>query len=65
MSRFLNRVWLYLRHVDYLLFALVAAVSVYSLVLLKSVSRATTANYFTTQLFAIALGFVGAWFNPD
>ena len=62
MSRFLNRVWLYLRHVDYLLFALVAAVSVYSLVLLKSVSRATTANYFTTQLFAIALGFVGAWF---
>lgn len=62
MYRFFNRVWLYLRHVDYLLLSLVMAVSLYSLLLLKSVSRATTANYFTTQLFAIILGFVGAWF---
>lgn len=50
----------YVRRADILLWLLLAAISVYSLVLLKSVSRATESNYFRTQLIAIALGVAGA-----
>lgn len=51
----------YLKRVDILLWLLLAAISVYSLLLLKSVSRAATeSNYFRTQLLAIALGVIGA-----
>ena len=50
----------YLRRTDILLWLLLAAISVYSLVLLKSVSRAVTeSDYFRTQLLAVCLG-VGA-----
>lgn len=50
----------YIRRADILLWLLLAAISAYSLILLKSVSRATEANYFRTQLLAIALGVAGA-----
>lgn len=50
----------YIRRADIILWLLLAAISVYSLILLKSVSRATESNYFRTQLLAIGLGFIGA-----
>lgn len=50
----------YVKRADIILWLLLAAISVYSLVLLKSVSRATEANYFRTQLLAIVLGVTGA-----
>ncbi len=52
----------YLRRADIILWLLLAVISSYSLVLLKSVSRATEANYFRTQLLAIGLGVVAAIF---
>ena len=51
--------WDYIRRADVILWILLAAISAYSLILLKSVSRATESNYFRTQLLAVALG-VGA-----
>ena len=51
--------WNYIRRADIILWLLLAAISAYSLLLLKSVSRATESNYFRTQLLAVALG-VGA-----
>lgn len=51
--------WDYIRRADIILWLLLAAISAYSLILLKSVSRATESNYFRTQLLAVALG-VGA-----
>lgn len=50
----------YLKRADIILWLLLAAISAYSLILLKSVSRATEANYFRTQLLAIGLGVAGA-----
>jgi len=50
----------YIRRADIILWLLLAAISVYSLILLKSVSRATESNYFRTQLLAIGLGFIAA-----
>lgn len=50
----------YVKRTDILLWLLLAAISVFSLVLLKSVSRVTETNYFRTQLLAIALGVAGA-----
>lgn len=50
----------YLRRADILLWLILAAISVYSLLLLKSVSVATETDYFRTQLFAIGLGVAGA-----
>ncbi len=50
----------YVKRADILLWLILALISVYSLILLKSVSRATEANYFRTQLFAIGLGVIGA-----
>lgn len=52
----------YIKRTDILLWLILCAISVYSLILLKSVSRATIADYFKTQLFAIALGVVAAIF---
>lgn len=52
----------YLKRADIILWLLLAAVSTYSLLLLKSVSRATIDDYFRTQLLAIALGVCGAVF---
>lgn len=50
----------YIRRADVILWLLLAAIAVYSLILLKSVSRATEYNYFRTQLFAVGLGIAGA-----
>lgn len=50
----------YIRRADIILWLLLCAISVYSLILLKSVSRATVADYFKTQLVAIALGCAAA-----
>lgn len=60
MKRYFRGVVKYISRADILLWLILAAISVYSLLLLRSVSRATTANYFRTQLLAIGLGFVGA-----
>lgn len=50
----------YIRRADIILWLLLAGISVYSLLLLKSVSNASTDNYFRTQLMAIGLGVIGA-----
>ncbi|MCH5354030.1 MAG: FtsW/RodA/SpoVE family cell cycle protein [Acutalibacter sp.] len=50
----------YIKRADIILWLLLILISVYSLILLKSVSRATESNYFRTQLLAIGLGISGA-----
>lgn len=50
----------YIRRADVILWILLAAISAYSLILLKSVSRATESNYFRTQLLAVGLGVAAA-----
>ncbi len=60
ITRALKGFWNYIRRADILLWLLLAGIAVYSLLLLKSVSRATTENYFRTQVLAVALGIVGA-----
>ncbi len=60
LNRIFKSVFDYLKRADILLWFLLAAISVYSLVLLKSVSRATVADYFRTQFLAIILGVTGA-----
>lgn len=50
----------YLKKADLILWFLLAAISAYSLLLLRSVDLATGSTYFKTQLFAIGLGVVGA-----
>lgn len=52
----------YIKKADIILWLLLAAISVYSLLLLRSVDSATGSGYFRTQLFAIALGVAGAVF---
>lgn len=60
----LNRIWKtffdYLKRTDVILWLLLAAMSVYSLLLLRSVSQATSVDYFRAQLLPIALGVAGA-----
>ena len=50
----------YLMKADMILWLLLAAISVYSLLLLRSVDSSTGSSYFRTQLVAIVLGVVGA-----
>ena len=52
----------YLKRADIILWLLLAWISTYSLLLLKSVSRATPDDYFRTQVMAIGLGVCGAVF---
>lgn len=59
-NHFLKGVWGYLKRADILLWLLLAAISIYSLLLLRSVSIATGTNYFRTQLMAIGLGVAAA-----
>ena len=62
LTRFFGRIWQYIKDMDKFLFLLIVVISSYSLLLLKSVSRAfESTNYFKTQLVAIILGMVGAW----
>jgi len=58
----MERVRDYLHRTDKIYWLLITAISVFSLLLLKSVSRATATDYFQTQLIAIVLGFAGAFF---
>lgn len=60
VKRHLKNIFDYIKRTDILLWLILLAISVYSLILLKSVSRATVADYFKTQLVAICLGFVAA-----
>lgn len=50
----------YFRRADILLWLLLVAVSVYSLVLLKSISVSTDVDYFRIQLIAVLIGVGGA-----
>lgn len=59
MSKFFNSIFDYLKRCDKLLWLISICISAYCLILLKSVSR-TGADYFTTQLIAIILGYIGA-----
>lgn len=59
-NHFFKGVWGYLKRADILLWLLLAAISIYSLLLLRSVSMATGTNYFRTQLMAIGLGVAAA-----
>ncbi len=52
----------YLKRADIILWLLLAGISTYSLLLLKSVSRATPDDYFRTQVMAIGPGVCGAVF---
>lgn len=50
----------YLKRADIILWLLLIAICAYSLLLLHSVSQATSVDYFRAQLFPIALGVIGA-----
>lgn len=60
VKRCFKGIWNYIKKADILLWILVAAISAYSLLLLRSVDNATGSSYFRTQVFAIALGVAGA-----
>lgn len=60
VKRCFKGIWNYIKKADILLWVLVAAISAYSLLLLRSVDSATGSSYFRTQVFAIALGGAGA-----
>ena len=60
VKRCFKGIWNYIKKADILLWVLVAAISAYSLLLLRSVDSATGSSYFRTQVFAIALGVTGA-----
>jgi len=59
-NRFFKRIWEYLKRADIILWLLLAAISVYSLLLVRSVDLSTGTGYFRTQLLAIGIGVVGA-----
>ncbi|MDO4460311.1 MAG: FtsW/RodA/SpoVE family cell cycle protein, partial [Clostridia bacterium] len=52
----------YLKNTDYMLWLIIGVIAFYSLILLKSVSRATYTDYYKTQLLAVILGMAGAIF---
>ena len=60
----LNHIWKsvldYLKRTDIILWLLLIAMCSYSLLLLRSVSKATSVDYFRAQLLPIVLGVVGA-----
>lgn len=60
IKNFFTGIWNYIKRTDVFLWILIIAISTYSLLLLKSVSRATYSDYFRTQLVAIVLGMLGA-----
>lgn len=61
-GRLISSIGNYVRRMDKILWLITFFIAFISLLLLKSVSRATIGNYFQTQLFAILLGVTGAWF---
>lgn len=61
MAQFWRRVTDYFHRSDKLLWLISFAISGFSLVILASVSRSLSGNYFQTQLMAILLGYAAAW----
>ena len=59
-KRFFKGLWDYIKKADIILWLLLAMISAYSLVLLRSVEYATGSGYFRTQLLAIGLGVAAA-----
>ena len=59
-NRFLLHIAAYFRRIDKILWLLMLAIAAFSLLLLKSVSRATYTDYFQTQLLVTSMGFVAA-----
>lgn len=59
-KRFFKGLWDYIKRADIILWLLLAMISAYSLVLLRSVDYATGSGYFRTQLLAIGLGVAAA-----
>lgn len=60
-NRFFESFTDYFRRMDKILWLIILFISAFSLLLLKSVSRATMSDYFTTQLMAIIIGIAGAY----
>ena len=59
-NRFFLRFIRWFRRIDKVFWLLMLSVSVFSLLLLKSVSRATNTDYFQTQLIVTLVGFSAA-----
>lgn len=59
-NKLVSSVWRYLKNMDKILWLIIVGIAAYSLLLLKSVSRATNTDYFQTQLTAIVIGLIGA-----
>ena len=60
IKRNFKKILNYIKKADIVLWILLAAISAYSLLLLRSVDSSTGSGYFRTQVFAITLGVVGA-----
>lgn len=60
MGKALNAIFDYIKKCDMLLWLLIFIISGYGMALIHSVSLQTNANYDRTQLFAIAIGILGA-----
>lgn len=59
MSKLLDYIKGYIKDCDKILWSIMVIISIYSLLLLKSVSRGGE-NFFSTQLIAVTLGYIGA-----
>lgn len=59
-NRIYMRVTEYLHRTDKVLWLLMLLISVFSLLLLKSVSRSTNTDYFKTQLFVTVIGLIAS-----
>lgn len=60
-NRYVTAVLDYMRRADKILWLIILFIAGFSLILLKSVSRATNSDYYQTQLMAILIGILGAY----
>ena len=60
MSKFWNKTKSYFRLTDSIFLSISVSTSIFSLLLLLSVSRTSNFGYFRTQLIAIIIGYIGA-----
>ncbi len=60
MSKFWNKTKSYFRLTDSIFWSISVSTSIFSLLLLLSVSRTSNFGYFRTQLIAIIIGYIGA-----
>ena len=61
MSKFWNKTKRYFRLTDSIFWSISVSTSIFSLLLLLSVSRTSNFGYFRTQLIAIIIGYIGAF----